>query len=203
MTRIQVADTLGFWTLLGLAAGAVTGIVAIVLGLNTGPIDEGILVALLGVVLVFDLPVCLFLLWDWASSGKVPEVPLGRLLWQLFPLADIYDERTFQHTLSAREDLTGDEFYQRYYQGTGVPQAVVLRLLAIYSTFFALPSTKLRPDDWPPAIAELDMEPLVVEIEKEFGIPHSQWHNVDGSFDSVVRYVTQALAETDCQNHIL
>ena len=117
MTRIRVADTLGFWTLLGIAAGAMTGIVAIVLGLNTGPIDEGILMALLGVVLVFDLPVCLFLLWDWASSGKVPELPLGRLLWQLLPLADIYDERAFQHTLSLREDLTGDEFYQRYYQG--------------------------------------------------------------------------------------
>jgi hypothetical protein len=139
-----VADTLGFWTLLGIATGASTGIVAIILGLNTGPIDEGILVGVLGVVLVFDLPVCLFLLWDWASSGKVPELPLGRLLWELFPLADIYDERAFQHTLSAREDLTGDEFYQRYYQGTGVPQAVVLRLLAIYSKSFALSSTKLR-----------------------------------------------------------
>jgi hypothetical protein len=194
-----MADTLGLWMLLGIAAGAMTGIAAIILGLNTGPIDEGILVGLLGVVLVFDLPVCLFLLWDWASSGKVPELPLGRLLWQLFPLADIYDERAFQHTLSAREDLTGDEFYQRYYQGTGVPQTVVLRLLAIYSKFFELSFTKLRPDDWPPAIAEFDMEPLVVEIEQEFGIPHSQWHNVNGSFDSVARYVTQILAETDCQ----
>ena len=194
-----MADTLGCWTLFGIAVGAMTGIVAIILGLNTGPVDESILVGLLGVVLVFDLPVCMFLLWNWASSRKVPELPLGRLLWQLFPLADLYDERAFRRKLALRGDITGDEFYQRYYHGTGVSQAVVLRLLAIYSKFFDLPSNKLRPDDWPPDIAAFDTGPLVQEIEQEFGIPHSRWDNVDGSFDSVVHYVTQRIAETDRQ----
>lgn len=46
-------------------------------------------------------------------------------------------------------------------------------------------------------------EHLIVEIEQEFGIPHSRWENADGSFDSMVRYVTQRIAATDRQNRIL
>ena len=134
-------------------------------------------------------------------TRRVPKISLGQLLWSLFPFSDLYDEWMFNREVAARDDLESEDFYRRYYEGTGVPQRVVLGVLPIYSKFFGLPARKLRPHDWPPQIAEFDTEPLVRDIETEFGMSHAKWEEVDGSFDSVVRYVAAKILEIEPSQH--
>ena len=196
MASTRLSDTLGFWTVLGGVAVAAAGLAADLLGLIPGPYKVVAVVS--GVFLVFGLPVAALLLWEWASTGSIPLLSLKQLVWNLLPF--LYDWQ-FAREVASREDIDPDEFYRRYYQGTDVPEPVVLRLLPMYSGFLGVPPSKLRPQDWPPQLAEYDTEPLLSEIEHEFGIPAAKW-DVDGTFDSVVRYLTRRITETGQRGHI-
>jgi hypothetical protein len=58
--------------------------------------------------------------------------------------------------------------------------------------YFDMEIGKLRPDDRPPEICELDNSDLIRQIEAEFGvtITDSDLENIDGSFRSIVRYLS-------------
>jgi hypothetical protein len=66
-----------------------------------------ILFGLRGTVLVFDLPVCFFIL-----IGHPPVLTLALLL-------PSKEEREFHRALRLRPRLSNDEFFARFYAGTG------------------------------------------------------------------------------------
>jgi hypothetical protein len=100
-------------------------------------------------------------------------------------------ERMYRRELAERGSLNGDEFYKQYYADSGIPEDVPGRLRPIYSRFFDIEDGKLRPHDRPPEMNDLDTVDLVREIEAEFQIAISDKdaEQIDGSFDSIVRYL--------------
>jgi hypothetical protein len=62
----------------------------------------------------------------------------------------------------------------------------------MYCRIFDIEFGKLRPLDRPPILAELDMADFMEEIESEFGVSISDKdaEAIDGSFDSIVRFIT-------------
>lgn len=187
------------WTLLGIAIAAMIAIASVLLGLDTRPMHWTAVVGVSAFILVWALPVCVVLLLERARTKKAPEVRWSDLLH----FKD--DEREYQCKLDTREDLTAEEFYRRYYEGTGVPEDIVLRLLPIYCEHVQVPAAKLRPDDWPPQLAELDCVDMVRAIEQEFriAVSDSQWQDMRqtergeaGSFDSLARYLAQRVTQT-------
>ena len=88
-------------------------------------------------------------------------------------------------------------FFEQYYAQTHISKNIVFRLLPIYSSCFGIDQAKVRPFDWPPEIAELDCSSVIDEVEVEFGVTltDKDLENVDGSFDSIVRYLAERSAE--------
>ena len=91
------------------------------------------------------------------------------------------------------DDLT---FYGSFYASTDVPADVPRRLRPIYGTFFGIDATRLRPTDRPPETTDIDTVGLVRDIEAEFDvtIPDVDAEDIDGSFDSIVRYLASTKA---------
>jgi acyl carrier protein len=92
-----------------------------------------------------------------------------------------------------REPLDDTQFFGAFYANTDVPADTPRRLRPIYSKFFDIEMGKLRPDDRPPEIADLDTVDLVRDIETEFDIavPDKDAEQIDGSFDSIVRFLSE------------
>lgn len=88
--------------------------------------------------------------------------------------------------------MDADQFYQSFYVTNGVPADIPRRLRPIYAKFFGLDETRLHPFDRPPELDEIDEVELFDEIEGEFGVTISDKdaENIDGSFDSIVQYLT-------------
>jgi len=119
-------------------------------------------------------------------------VPIGIAVVVFIVWLSFASERAFHRELKLREPLDDEGFYQYFYASTGVPADIPKRLRPIYGKFFGIDPTRLRPMDRPPEIVEIDLVDLVREIEAEFDltIPDADAENVDGSFDSIVRYLT-------------
>ena len=100
-------------------------------------------------------------------------------------------ERAFTRELAQRALQAPAEFASFY--STPEEREIALRLLPIYSSFFGIEAGKLRPDDRPPEIVEIDTVELVLEIEAEFGvsIPDRAAEGLNGSFDSIVQYLVR------------
>ncbi|MCG6553643.1 MAG: hypothetical protein L7F77_15065, partial [Candidatus Magnetominusculus sp. LBB02] len=56
-----------------------------------------------------------------------------------------------------RAELSPDEFYQQYYESSGLPKDLVIETLNLISTEISIPATLLRPTD---IFAELDISAL-------------------------------------------
>ena len=100
-------------------------------------------------------------------------------------------ERAFNRELAQRTLQTPEEFARFY--STPEEQAIALRLLTIYSNFFGIEPGKLRPEDCPPIIVEIDNVELIQDIETEFGISISDRdaEGINGSFDSIMQFLAK------------
>lgn len=108
-------------------------------------------------------------------------------------------ERRFRREVASRAPLDEAEFIRQFYADGSVPADIVVRLRPIYCRYFDIEIGKLRPTDRPPEIVELDTVELVRKIEREFSltIPDRDAENIDGSFDSIVRYLAQHQATSE------
>jgi len=63
----------------------------------------------------------------------------------------------------------------------------------MYCKIFDIEVGKLRPHDRPPLLAELDLADFMEGIHAEFGVSISDKdaERIDGSFDSIVRYLAE------------
>jgi hypothetical protein len=102
-----------------------------------------------------------------------------------------WPERKFRREYEQRESLADTQFFNKFYAETNVPAHIACRLRPIYCKFFDLEVGKLRPQDRPPEYVELDLVDLVQDIETEFGVKISDddAEQIDGSFDSIARYL--------------
>jgi acyl carrier protein len=103
-----------------------------------------------------------------------------------------WPERRFRRELASRAPMDADQFLQSFYGKSEVPPDIPRRLRPIYARFFELDETRLRPFDRPPELDEIDEVELFDEIEGEFGVVISDKdaENIEGSFDSIVQYLT-------------
>ena len=113
------------------------------------------------------------------------------LLIALITWLSFGSERRFRRAIASRATLDDREFVSPFYAGSQIPTDIPLRLRPIYCRYFNIEIGKIRPSDKPPEISDLDTVDLVRQIEVEFGvaIPDKDAEGVDGSFDSIVRYL--------------
>ena len=112
-------------------------------------------------------------------------------------------ERAFHREWKLRHPMDDLTFYESFYESTGVPVDIPRRLRPIYGKFFGIDATRLRPTDRPPEIVDIDTVGLVRDIEAEFDvtIPDADAENMDGSFDSIVRYLAAQRPPTNALGH--
>lgn len=140
---------------------------------------------IVGALLVFDLPVCVFVLIQWLATGEPPELSLS-------PLIPSREEREFRRNLRERPKLNDDEFYARFYADSSIPKHLAVQLRALLATQFGLDLGALHPlDNLIYADVELDWTYLMDEINEEFDIvvPEEMIGKLDGTFDSLLRCI--------------
>ena len=140
---------------------------------------------IVGTILVFDLPVCVFVLVQWLATGEPPELSLS-------PLISSREEREFRRNLRERPKLSDDEFYARFYADSFIPKQLAVQLRALLATQFGLDLGRLHPlDNLIYADVELDWAFLMDEINEEFDIvvPDEIIGKLDGTFDSLLRCI--------------
>lgn len=124
--------------------------------------------------------------WKWLLFVCM-IIAAGVLAWIMS-----WPERRFRRELASRAPMDADQFHQSFYAKSEVPADIPRRLRPIYARFFELDETRLHPFDRPPELDEIDEVDLFEEIEGEFGVAISDKdaENIDGSFDSIVQYLT-------------
>ncbi|MBI3467668.1 MAG: acyl carrier protein [Planctomycetes bacterium] len=102
-------------------------------------------------------------------------------------------DRRFRRELAGRAPLDDEQFFAKFYAGTRVDPDVPRRLRPIYCEVFGIDVEKMRPTDRPPLVCEIDTSELVTDIEQEFGVAISdeEAEGIDGSFDSIVRFLSE------------
>ena len=123
----------------------------------------------------------------WSGVVAVGIVALSVLATWI----SLWPHRKFQRELAERESLDDTEFFKQFYANTDISAHLVRRLRSIYCKQLGIEVGKLRPLDHHPMLAELDSTELMEEIESEFGVSISDKdaEAMDGSFDSIVRFL--------------
>lgn len=113
-------------------------------------------------------------------------------------------ERAYEAELRRRPPLDDDVLYERYYAGSGVPRSIPLRYRQLLRSILGIDLAALQPQDNIALIFEgLDFADVLYRINREFrvSIPLDALKvdprdladatpSIDGTFDSVVRYLT-------------
>lgn len=132
-------------------------------------------------------------LWQWIRDG---------LLQAREP--DEESERAYEAELRLRPPLDDDAFYERYYAGSGVPRSIPLRYRKLLRSILGIDLAALQPQDNIALIFDgLDFADVLYRINREFrvsipleSVSHAPPSSgdaspmIDGTFDSVVRYLT-------------
>jgi hypothetical protein len=94
-----------------------------------------------------------------------------------------------------RERLTGEEFYRRFYQDSGLPPELVIGFRQFHADFWGEPPEVLRPeDDLFQVNAGADFAGWVAEAESLYGVVfpwegEGTYDMQDVTFDSLVRFI--------------
>lgn len=113
-------------------------------------------------------------------------------------------ERAYREQTKQRPSLTDDAFYQTFYAGTEIPKEIPIRLRSLYQKMLGYDLSTLRPEDNQAMIYDdVDFADFIYRVEHEFNVNipitggwpiRGQFGIIDGTFDSVVRYLHSALA---------
>jgi acyl carrier protein len=104
----------------------------------------------------------------------------------------------FERQLAARPQLDDRTFCNSWYEGSGIPEDIPIRVRKVYAEQLGRYWRGVRPADKAClAYPDLDFAELLYEIEDEFGIhiPLEDMKALDETFDSVVRYVASRRQE--------
>ena len=98
--------------------------------------------------------------------------------------------------LAARPRLSEDEFYDCFYSRSEVPRDIPIRLRRLWADELGDEWYGVEPGDKPEEILWwLDLADLYRAAAEEFriNIRKADWRAIDGSFDSLVRYLAERL----------
>lgn len=132
---------------------------------------------IVGACLSFTLPTCVLYLID------------GPLVMSLAPLIPSPESSAYRQVLLKRNALTDDQFYARFYDGSGIPFDTVTRLrhcLFVLDPLF----DRIFPCDYFAILDdELDFATVLYLACQEFQIHFNpvDHDSVDGTFDNLVR----------------
>jgi len=125
--------------------------------------------------------------------------------WMAGPCDESASERAYSERLRQRAKLNDDEFYETFYAGTGIGKGIPVRLRTLYEKIIGEDLSALHPEDNQALIYEgLDFADVLHRVEREFNvtIPSSarksgtpETGEIDGTFDSVVRYLDKAKSQ--------
>jgi hypothetical protein len=125
------------------------------------------------------LPMCFLYL-----IGKPAVISLGPLFYSPESIA-------FRRQLRQRSALGDEEFYARFYEGSGMPKEIPARLrrsLLKHDKLF----DRVNPAEFLPLVDDdLDFGDIVLGIEREFGIrfPKKDIKLIDGTLDNLILLV--------------
>jgi hypothetical protein len=74
--------------------------------------------AICGIILLYDLPVCGIVLCEWRRTGEAPKFSFMSLFGA--------ESRALRRTLQQRPPLDDDTFYVTYYADSGITQEIVV-----------------------------------------------------------------------------
>ena len=117
------------------------------------------------------------------------------LIWWLMWREDFdgtQSEWRYRRECKNRDYLSPIQFYEQFYESTDIQQDTVLRLLSLHADFWQVDSRLIRPhDDYCRIFGNAFDAEFIDKIESEFGIciPDNDLTKLDGTFDSIARYV--------------
>lgn len=115
-------------------------------------------------ILVFDVPVCLVVAWEWTRERRPPELSLS-------PLIPTRAERELYRNLKNRPQLSDSEFFESFYANSRVSSQSIARIRAILTEQIGMNLSGLRPNDDLTLIdGGIDWTTMIDEIEREFNI---------------------------------
>ena len=124
-------------------------------------------------------------MWRWLKwLDKILNSPIMSLPWG-------YQERHFLAELDERPVLDDRAFYDTYYAGSGIPEAIPALVRRVYANQLDHRWRAVRPDDRATDfMPDLDLNDVIFRVAKDLGLsgPFDGLEKLDGSFDSVVRY---------------
>lgn len=101
----------------------------------------------------------------------------------------------YRRALKSRKPLSPKEFYQEFYSEAGIDRGLVERFLNLTAEFWTVDRSMIRPEDNFCAMNGHDFDDEFIEkLKAEFAVELSDQDRsgVDGSFDSIVRWVGRA-----------
>lgn len=125
---------------------------------------------------------------------------LAAVIWLAMWYEDFDGMRSswrFYREVKKRSPLEFEEFYREFYAGSGVDEQIVRRMLEVHGGFASVKPERIRPDDNFARVFDLPFDEVLQDIEEEFAIRFrdEDLPNLDGSFDSLVRYVARRVDE--------
>jgi hypothetical protein len=119
----------------------------------------------------------------------------------------------YRRRIRTRERLTGEEFYRRFYAGSGIPAELVVAVRDFHAAYWGEDPELLRPEDDLFAVnAGADCAGWVAELRARFGVevPESlppelraALPRLDQTFDTVLRCIHVLQAQQGRPNHPL
>lgn len=134
--------------------------------------------AILGPLLVFTLPVAVLYL-----IGRPPTISLD-------PEGCSPETRAMEKDVGRRVPLSDDEFYFRFYDGSGIARETIARIRRRLRKYIDPISDRLVPTDYLPLLWDwLDFADLFYSLGREFSVTLPPDANFNGTLDSVIRLV--------------
>jgi hypothetical protein len=165
------------------------------------------------VILIYDVPVCLWVLWFYLNTGEPPKLNFE----PLYPTAErralLRDcERRQQELLRAwkeRPQLDDEAFYRAFYADSGIARWIAVRVRREMQKMLGRSLAGVHPgDDLELAEPEIDFADVFDRLARLFRIV-IPWRTgavsykanseipFDGTFDSLVRVVAACQARKD------
>jgi hypothetical protein len=149
------------------------------------PQVQALLIGVLGSWLCFSLPVAVLYL-----LGRPPEMTLT-------PFWPSPQEQAYRQEVGGRPVLTDEEFYTRFYEGSGIPREIptgIRRCLANMGLFI----DRAYPDDMIGyAFDDLDYADVLKRVGREFGIRFTkqEYPLFTGTLENLIEQVHRRLNE--------
>jgi hypothetical protein len=140
-------------------------------------------------VLVYALPTCILVVWEWFRTGEMPELNLE-------PLVPCTERRMLYKAWRERRQLDDKTFYEVFYATSGISPEIIKGVRRELESILGMSLAGVHPgDDISLADPELDFADVFDRFDRAFKINtplRTRESPTDATFDSLVRFVAAA-----------